>query len=143
MHMQRRRARKGACVGAVLNVITVMLFQNIEPGMEPFRLPAEENADIRREPRIQCIGKLIRRDARFRVKMRHLRKRMHPTVRAAGSMQRSAYAGQLKKLALNAFLYGQTVRLRLPANICRSVILNDHADALHDSPSGNTCPSSV
>ena len=56
---------------------------------------------------------------------------MHAAVRAAGAVEGDPLARDLKEGALQLRLHGDAVGLRLPADIFRSVVLNDEANALH------------
>ena len=88
------------------------------------KLKARLYPNIRRQEGIERECEFIRGYAAFRVEMRHLRPGMHSAVGSPRSMERQAFARELCERFCCRFLYGNTVRLYLPADIIRSVIFN-------------------
>ena len=88
-------------------------------------------ADIGWKMHIERDCKLIGCHAYIRVEMRHLRFCVYAAVRATRSVQRNLLLGDFQERMFDGFLHGNTVRLRLPADVIRSVVCKDHADSSH------------
>ena len=90
-----------------------------------------DDANRRRQQRVQRALEFQRRKPRARPEMRHLPERVHSRIGAAGSLDDYFFLRDLARRVVQRALNGRHARLRLPAVEVRSIVGNGQLDVAH------------